>query len=247
MIPWDSAFPGLIIDPRTVDRETLEPRPVKFGIRADFLWATRLALTRIASKPVGHDLLGLISKRCRGIGATGPMTCRVMLGEDTVLEKNGVPDMTRYAQGAIENSYASLSLDINEPYEVLEAQTRRKFQRSRMVAGVPMRMSGGGFSAFACWNPFINYDLHSVVTLGVPTPGFVALAHEPVHALHILSGDHPRHDDPMREVLLEEARTIGCGRFAGARVCENAIRREHGIPLRGFYATPGDCAASVLA
>ncbi|WP_203073058.1 M91 family zinc metallopeptidase [Falsiroseomonas ponticola] len=246
MIPWDSALPGLVIDPRRVDIETYVAIPTTPTRRADFIWATRTALHRIASKPIGRDLLGLISKRCVGIGAQGPMTCRIMLGEDTVLAQNGIPTPQQYAQGAVQNTYAAPSLDINDPYKVKEAQTARMFRRSKPIEHLPMWVSGGGFSTFVCWNPFIDYDLGSVVKLGVPTPGFLALAHELVHALHMLSGDKVKDEDPWQRMLLEEARTIGCGRFAGARISENAMRREHGIKERAFYATPGDCDAANL-
>ncbi len=244
MIPWDSAFPGLLIDPRAVNADTLAPLSAKISMRADFIWASRTALQRIASKPVGRDLLSLISKRCRGIGATGPMTCHVMLGEDTLLAPKGSP---HYAQVAFDNTYAAPSLDMSWTGDALDAQVARIFRRNRLVEGAPMAMSGGDFSALVCWNPFIDYNLSAIMNVGVPMPQFIALAHELVHALHILSGDRVMHADKTKQTMLEEARTIGCGLFEGSRISENAIRREHGIARRQFYATPGDCDAANLA
>lgn len=72
-------------------------------------------------------------------------------------------------------------------------------------------------------------------------PSFIALAHELVHALHymrrqVISGGRDRTTPAFKRADdLEEARTVGLGPFAGERLCENAIRHEHGIARRETY------------
>lgn len=72
-------------------------------------------------------------------------------------------------------------------------------------------------------------------------PSFIALAHELVHALHYMrrqvfsGGLDPKTPAFKRANDLEEARTVGLGPFAGERLCENAIRHEHGIARRETY------------
>lgn len=246
MLTWDPAFPGLLIDPRslrvhTLDIEALHPRAA-----LAFPSATRAALSRIASRPVGRDLLTLISKRCGGIGAAGPMTCRIMLGEGTLWNRHGTRTPDRYTRVAQEHSFGVADFDFSQPADALEAQALRIYRRAGLRGGVTMALSGGGLPAIVSYNPFISYDTASLASLGVPTPAFVALAHELVHALHILGGDRVGDADPARANLIEEARTIGCGRYENTRISENAIRAEHGLPLRRHYTSPGDCDASSL-
>ena len=103
-------------------------------------------------------------------------------------------------------------------------------------------LAGAGSSAVVCYNPFVDIGGVSVpglgnlrAILGVDTPAFVALAHELCHAFHYLSGDQ------LAPSLREEAHTVGAGTYVGTRISENAVRREHGIPERGYYFVPGDC------
>ncbi len=108
---------------------------------------------------------------------------------------------------------------------------------------------GAGSPALVCYNPNFNYSTALEQLICLATPSFVALAHELVHALHIVNGKVWRPDDSAggfderkeMETMVEEARTVGCGKYAGRRTTENGIRAEHGLPLRQYCAAPGDC------
>jgi len=97
-----------------------------------------------------------------------------------------------------------------------------------------------GFSSLTVYSPWHDYS----GIVGQQTPGFVALAHELFHSLHHLSGDTNTNarftDGPDSWDLHEEARTIGLGIYTGMRMCENALRREVGLPERTYYANAGD-------
>ncbi|MDB5309168.1 MAG: hypothetical protein JWO38_3370 [Gemmataceae bacterium] len=72
-------------------------------------------------------------------------------------------------------------------------------------------------------------------------PSFVALAHELIHALHWLDGTYVSNEGD------EEARTVGLGAHSHEPVCENAIRREHKLPIRTTYSGQPLGAAAVPA
>jgi hypothetical protein len=78
--------------------------------------------------------------------------------------------------------------------------------------------------------------------IGITTPAYVALAHELVHALHVISGDVVKdYDWGTDGAIIEEARTVGLGPYKNTRISENAIRKEHNLPLRTYYSSPNDC------
>lgn len=89
---------------------------------------------------------------------------------------------------------------------------------------------------------------------GVPVPGtdpshaFISLAHELVHAKHQLAGTM-LHGGKIRSRAStaetpsgqEELRATGLGPYANtAEPSENAIRAEHGLPLRQAYHRSGN-------
>lgn len=97
----------------------------------------------------------------------------------------------------------------------------------------------------------IKYNLKQGVELdryGFPTgfndfkeTNFVSLAHELVHAYHLMNGTYFT-SDPIATVAIanssmrqEEDRAVGVGRFIGSRLSENGIRIEHNLPLRAHY------------
>jgi hypothetical protein len=86
-------------------------------------------------------------------------------------------------------------------------------------------------------------DLAAVyaAAIGIPTPGYIALAHELIHALHVISGDVVKDYDWSTDgAIIEEARTVGIGPYANTRISENSIRKEHNLSLRTYYNSPGD-------
>jgi len=70
---------------------------------------------------------------------------------------------------------------------------------------------------------------------------FVSLAHELVHAYHLMNGTY-YSGDPFATVKInnsamrqEEDRAVGVGRFIGSKISENGIRIEHNLKLRAHY------------
>jgi hypothetical protein len=106
-----------------------------------------------------------------------------------------------------------------------------------------MVMPGQGTSVIINYSVTLDYT----VILKLKTPAYIALAHELIHAYHFLSGNMSNdlardvQLDKLRAVIIEEALTVGAGTYENTRISENAIRREHGLPLREFYNVPGDC------
>jgi len=73
-----------------------------------------------------------------------------------------------------------------------------------------------------------------------PRLSFVTLAHELVHAFHLLNGtslasqrDHIWIEGSGQRQ--EEDRATGVGDFSRTKLSENGIRADHGIPLRASY------------
>lgn len=122
-------------------------------------------------------------------------------------------------------------------------------------AGSIVRIAGPGSSVIVRYDAMgkVKYTLE----LGVPTPAFIGLAHELIHALRDMSGDKTEsYDWKTQGALREEAKTVGLaiyapkatapfhpGSQAGPQITENAIRAEHGLAPRTYYDTPGDAGA----
>jgi len=244
----DPSYPGIYIDPQTLNEYTFEVSALgSFEGRA-FISATRACLARIRSGAIGGELLTLISKRCQGIGTSAGLTCRILFGRGTATNRHGRFTPGRYARTASHRTSAFPDLDYTQPEDVVRQQMARQHRVLRTVRGVGSVMTAGkGTSAAVSFNPLINYDPATFTLMLVENPAFVALAHELVHALHTLSGDVIKHEDPAKENLIEEARTVGAGKYAGTRFSENAIRAEHGYAVRTFYVQVGDCDAAALA
>lgn len=187
-----------------------------------FVVAATRDLNLIKCKAVGKDLLSLISKRCRGIGT----------------KAGGSFVQIKYTSTV--GDLAHQGLDVSTPST---AQSPGHWD-DRDVAqnaapGSIIRLAGRGTGSVIHYGH--NLEGKYTRACGLSTPAFIALAHELVHALHSLSGDFLKPyswaDDGA---LIEEARTVGIGPFAKTRICENTIRKEHGLPLRTYYSTPGD-------
>ena len=232
---WRDELPGIYIGGSALDGEDgIALDPLIPGEWVAFQSATRACLDRIQAHPVGRDLLSLISKRCQGIGVRAAgLTCKIYLGRGTLSARH--PHTARGARYAIRQA-----LDATHAPETTQPNSFRE-QRGLLGGARQLAVAGDGRAATVGYNPFVNYDVVLQALIGVPMPGFIALAHELVHGLHTLSGDCIRHEDDDTETLIEEARTIGAGRYRETRISENAIRLENGLPRRTYYLQPGDC------
>ncbi|HYM04196.1 MAG TPA: M91 family zinc metallopeptidase [Stellaceae bacterium] len=176
-------------------------------------------LDKIASKPLGKDLLTLISKRTQGTG-TG-------VGK-TVLIRHGLGSMAESAEGT-----------------GATAQGLGILREGKALPGTSIQLPGIGASSIAEYNP--DADLEYARMCGLPTPAFIALAHELTHCWHHLSGTYRTSPGGtafqrwQAGYMQEEAFTVGLGPYAGTRLCENAYREEWNIKKRTYYSDPGDC------
>jgi len=103
--------------------------------------------------------------------------------------------------------------------------------------------NGEGVRPIVFYNPSHSISINAA---GEPksandaSQSFVALAHELVHAYHIIKGDSfgsdPRtsaYDDD--EHLREEVRAIGFNMYSNNPISENGVRQDHNLPIRKFY------------
>ena len=231
-IQWNADFPGIYIDG---SRDLMNPGKT-IGVMEEgaFVSATRRALDKIASKPVGKDLLTLIGKRSKGIG-TKLVDGRVTICYGTGTLTEGQVDFGKAVLGS------TFAQGVDPVARVRTSQPVMVKTDAGLTPIPGVTRPGAGSSALVSYNPF--GDVGGVMAgskplktiLGVDTPAFVALAHELVHAFHYMGGDR----SPSR--MVEEARTVGAGRYANTRISENAVRKEHNVALRKWYCRPGDC------
>ncbi|WP_343230441.1 M91 family zinc metallopeptidase [Xanthomonas euvesicatoria] len=80
-----------------------------------------------------------------------------------------------------------------------------------------------------------------------PEESFVVLAHELIHAQHLLAGTSKAYKggdryDETSEAGKEELRAVGVGKYEYRKTrqpSENSIRQEHGLPIRKKYKPHG--------
>lgn len=196
---------------------------------AHFLSAVELDLKRIASGNIGGDLLELIAKRSRGIGIQYFATVTVCF--------------TR--------NFAEASVRTQEAW----ADTAQRQGRFGVYDTNGFRKPGEGHYMWVGYypNPPGTTEGDTAYTGargGLRTPAFIVLAHELIHAWHGISGTMETTEtqtiDPpggrSYELAREEAYTVGLGPYANTRISENAIRAEHRLPRRTYYASPNDYA-----
>lgn len=197
----------------------------KCGSPESFIAQTQVNLKKIASQPIGKDLLELLVKRHQGIG--------------TKANSNGSPKTV-----TISNGWGTIVSPDNYNTDASGVDNMAKFAVTKQVGGHAMTMAGRGTSVRIRYSVTMDYS----TVLKLKTPSFVALAHELIHAFHFLSGNQSSdlsYDavlERYRSSIIEEALTVGAGTYENTRISENAIRREHGLPIREFYRVPGDCA-----
>lgn len=235
-------FPNIRIIAGKTDGGQVRPVNLNFPL---FRLVVERDLRRIHSKPVGSSLLKKINEAVK----MGGPRCYIALGKATL--GGDVPDdppafATVYLP-SMRPGAAAGGIDADNALSNQEYGGRGK--------------PGHGAPAIVGYNPFFNYTMAYAGTLGIPMPSFVILAHELIHASHTARGKYRKmpgwatpallpNGAPMianeEEQMVEEARTIGAGKYAARRITENAIRREHQIAERPYYVTPGDCDAANL-
>lgn len=190
---------------------------------SSFKFQTMRALDKINSKPIGADLLKILSQRHQGVG----------------IRKKGLKVVIALGQGTLIGN-SSLSL-------TYQSSTGAGGEiRQPAKPGSVIRLPGSGMGSVVQYNPNIEHQYNAI---GVMTPAFVALAHELIHAMHAISGDVTKAyswknatSGSSNGAILEEARTVGLGKYANSRITENAIRHEHHLTQRTYYSAPGDCS-----
>ncbi len=187
-----------------------------------FRGAIEEALDQIASKPVGKKLLDDIA-----LNASGTKHVVIEYGRMSTAAPLAV--ITNASRRMVQ-SLPSDTERLN-PNEMV----RNPDLVGRMVDndGIKTFVPAAGTGAVVTF----NHEDHGLDG----RPSFVALAHELVHAFHYLSGscyraaDGGLQDGGNTGLMEEEMRTVGCEKYAGESPSENAIRKEHGVPLRKTY------------
>ncbi|MCA9211432.1 MAG: hypothetical protein KDB27_00070, partial [Planctomycetales bacterium] len=168
-------------------------------------------LDLINANAIGKDLLKLIGQRFDGIGTSGHGAERAV---------------TIYFRPSSKSEGASTgaSGNINDKYRVTKNFGRREFQFAGVGSKVSIDMHNDENSA----------EIYTRLC-GRPTPTWVVLAHELIHAWHTLSGTNHRETVQVVDqgtVAREEMYTTGLGAYADTRISENAIRRAARLPER---------------
>lgn len=185
---------------------------------------TEAALNKIASGRTGNQLLreigSLSAKRGRKLTIN-----EIGAGESPCTE----PVLT------------ASQLDKHQPSSFREnKRIAKQFARKGTFS------NGDGCSAIVNWNPATNIRLSqngSPLGLGQDSDeSFAVLAHELVHARHVMAGTSKAwvgdRYDPSSEAGKEESRAIGIGKYTYSKTgepSENSIRSEHDLPLRAKY------------
>jgi hypothetical protein len=122
------------------------------------------------------------------------------------------------------------------PGDVVDATPGSKAVRGNELAAVAGtgRNRGPGAGTAIRWNP------NNINTPDGSRPSFIGLAHELIHARRNLLGIASAS---TRE---EEEYTVGF-RYNGDGINENAIRAEHGVPLRATYTSAEGVFQSEIA
>ena len=175
----------------------------------------------INGTPTGADLLKLIGQRYDGIGTKASGAERAV---------------TIYFRPSTKSPGASTGAAGN---------IKSKLRVTRAIGGRAFGFAGAGSKVSINWHN--DHDSGQIYTglCGVPSPTWIVLAHELIHAWHTLSGTNYSETITVQgkgDVAREEMFTTGLGAYANTRISENAIRREAGLRERTHYTFEGDHA-----
>ncbi|APP79814.1 MULTISPECIES: XopG/HopH/AvrPtoH family type III secretion system effector [Xanthomonas] len=148
------------------------------------------------------------------------------------------------------NTFAILSARQVEEHRDSDGRRASTLKKSAKIAK-KLAKEGVGCNAMVEWNPHSHIELNgngSPVRIGSNADeAFVVLAHELVHARHLLAGTSTAYDggdryDERSEAGKEELRAVGIGEYDSRTTgepSENSIRQEHGLPIRKKYKSHG--------
>jgi len=182
--------------------------------------AIESALTKILSKPTGNGLLRAIQS-----SSTNEKNITIV-----AYEKRGSSSAAILTQSQI----TKLGGGPKEGFNKWSNQQAAELSTHRLLGG-----KGEGVSAYVYWNQNesikIN-DKKETYRSHDPEDAFLTLGHELIHAFYILNGQRlSKPLDPEGTRIHEEERAMGVGQFSNAKYSENALRKEHGRPLRKEY------------
>ena len=194
----------------------------------DFATQTKLALDKIAQAPSGKRLLADIAAASEGregkhvsIVPAQSVATRPLLSQRQAEDRN-----------MQQNDY---SRDQNN----LAGELSKKRTVLRVNVG-----NGPGAKAEIAWDPeqSLKLDSRGRPYQGLfdnPSQAHLVLAHELVHAVHILKGNLKFGGDrldPVTQSGKEELRAVGLGKYVKKTpYSENSIRQELGFPQRSQY------------
>ena len=181
-----------------------------------FFSATNAALTTLRSRPIGKDLIDLLSKRCGIVKAIV-----------TILRAPGTLTQSAEDTAATPGDLSAL-------------------QRDKTLPGTEIKLPGKGSSSYAAYNPYAAAEYAAMVGIPTPVHIALGheLIHSLHHlsgGLRMDAGTDSVTARFRRLILHEEAHTVGLGPYANTRISENALRKEHNLTLRTYSDTPGDC------
>lgn len=180
--------------------------------------AAAAAVTTLRSRPIGSDLIDLISKRC---GMTGQIVT------------------IKRAPGTLTSSASDTQAIPDDMTTIMRTD--------KVIPGTAIKLPGKGASSVAAFNPYAANEYAQMVGIPTPVHIALGheLIHC-LHFLAgniRLDADTTKADRLSSMMLHEEASTVGLGPYKNTRISENALRKEHNLTLRTFYGQPGDCDA----
>jgi len=123
----------------------------------------------------------------------------------------------------ISRSNATIHVVIGQPGQEGGSKAAGADESKAKIVDEGTAKSGAGTRAYCVWNPNIFNTPNGA------RPAFIGLAHELIHCYHMVTGTMKHgYDD-------EEKFTVGLDPHAAQEITENAIRREHTVPMRTQY------------
>jgi len=178
------------------------------------------AISKIKSKPIGNALISEIEA----------------LGQQGKAIKISIVRYETNSSRAMLTSNQAEELDVPDDEDDVMNNLHAYHLSTRLIDGI----DAAGTNAALKWNPKVSSILDRLGRLKRDfnaNNAYIALAHELIHAYHILKGSAliDTIDDQIRTGTAgetEEKRVIGLGDYSTERFTENKIRAEHNLRPR---------------